>query len=775
MSYKHREKYLDLRINGRLFPSWIVNNFKDYKLEDIALGDTDPCAIKATNKELRKYQKFIGKYMDFYSPYKSILIYHGLGSGKTRSAINIYNVLYNYTPGWNVFILLPATLKPKWKDELDEYLDQEDKTSRINNIKFISYNASNADKAFMTEIQNSDVSKKNIYIIDEAHNFIRNVYSNINSKQGKRAQTIYDYMIQDQQENQDTRIVLLSGTPAINNPYELALLFNLLRPNSFPKSEAQFNREFISTTTYESLNPIRKNLFQRRITGLVSYYIGSTPDYFASQRRKIINIKMSNYQEDIYNFFEAMEEKMAKKKKGKQSSETYKSYTRQACNFVFPYLGQGMSGDTRPRPRNFKISEKIGQELQKGKIEKGSDKYFSTESYMAAIDKYMRLFDESINKLVEEDEKKGFTIMDEVKIFKDKNKDDEISYEEYFEKADKISKVHEELNKCSAKMANIIFNMFLSTGPILVYSNYVLMEGLSIFKVYLKFFGYVELNNKTLENKSKNGFRFMEYHGGIDQEARKKSLDIFNKEENKHGDVCKVVLVSPAGSEGLDLKSVRQVHIMEPYWHETRIDQMVGRAIRLCSHSYLPVKDRIVDVYRYKSVREKYPKAKVTTDQYIEDMARSKQGSINSFLDAVKEASVDCNLFKAHNMLRQDYKCFQFDEPSLFDEQIGPAYKEDLVEDMKLDNGLNSINSQVIKIKVLKINAVKQLDKEGKTFSKPETYWYYPETGVVYDFELHFAIGKVAYDKDGIPKKIDKSTYIIDKLIPIPLLKDKKN
>ena len=67
---------------------------------------------------------------------------------------------------------------------------------------------------------------------------------------------------------------------------------------------------------------------------------------------------------------------------------------------------------------------------------------------------------------------------------------------------------------------------------------------------------------------------------------------------------------------------------------------------------------------------------KQTTDQYIEDVARSKDGLIQSFLDAVKEVAVDCNLFKAHNMITQEYKCFQFEEPSLFDKNIGPAYRD---------------------------------------------------------------------------------------------------
>jgi hypothetical protein len=252
---------------------------------------------------------------------------------------------------------------------------------------------------------------------------------------------------------------------------------------------------------------------------------------------------------------------------------------------------------------------------------------------------------------------------------------------------------------------------------------------------------------------------------------RGKNLTYFNDVSNKYGKISKIMMISPAGAEGLNLSNIRQIHLMEPYWHEVRMIQMIGRGVRFCSHRDLPKEERHVDVYRYKSVRKS---GKWTTDQYIEDMARGKEGLIQSFLDAIKEVAVDCALNKTHNALVQDYKCFQFEEPSLFDEQIGPAYKEDLYDDLKMDNGSNSVNSQTMRIKVIKIVAVKQLTKDDGTtkvkYSKSNAYWYNPAPGIVYDYELHYAIGKVGYDSDNLPKKLDKDTYIIDKMIPIPMI-----
>ena len=102
------------------------------------------------------------------------------------------------------------------------------------------------------------------------------------------------------------------------------------------------------------------------------------------------------------------------------------------------------------------------------------------------------------------------------------------------------------------------------------------------------------------------------------------------------------------------------------------------------------------------------------------------------------------------------------------------SLKNRLQDDMKNANGSNSVNSQTIRIRVKKIKAVKQLTrgKEGEDplYSKLDDYWFNPDTGVVYDYELKYAIGKVGYDENNVPKKLDSTTYIIDRLIPIPLI-----
>ena len=96
---------INLQENGRLFFLWVMQNFKKYILPEIILKEgEDPC-IETKISGLTLYQQFIGQFLNYQSPFKDILIYHGVGSGKTNTAINVYNILYNYTPKWNIFLL----------------------------------------------------------------------------------------------------------------------------------------------------------------------------------------------------------------------------------------------------------------------------------------------------------------------------------------------------------------------------------------------------------------------------------------------------------------------------------------------------------------------------------------------------------------------------------------------------------------------------------------------------------------------------------------------
>jgi ribosomal protein L32E len=770
----NQNKNISLMENGRIFPNWVMHNFKKFVLPEIVRKEgEDPCNEKLSN-ELTTYQKFIGAYLDYRSPFKDILLYHGLGSGKTLTTINVYNLLYNYTPKWNVFLIIPAALRDDpWMKEINLYLQKENFEGRYKNIVFVHYDSPFADRDFLDKIKNVDASKPFLFIIEECHRFINNVYNNVSSKKGKRAQVIYDYIQQEKKENSNNRVMLLSATPALNNPFEFALIFNLLRPGTFPTSEAIFSQMYISSTNFASLNEDTKNMFQRRILGLVSYYIGATPDKYATKVTHFKNILMDEYFEKTYEYFERIEEekekiriRMSRGKVGGDDMSTYSSYTRQASNFIFPEINDKIDGEQRPRPGKFKIKEFEANIIEEGKDEEKKRTLIKANKevaeYVKAIKMYVNGLIDYLKEIHRKDKNNKYTIHDDVKTYKTKY---EGSFSKFHDEEKKKSKLYEALYKSSPKMVMIIFNILKSKGPVLVYSNYVEMEGLQILKIYMQFFGFSDYSNyKNYEGN--DYFRYVEYHGSISREQREINKKTFNDPENKYGKLVKVIMISPAGAEGINLYNVRQVHILEPYWNEARIEQVVGRAVRQCHHAALPMEERKVDVFRYKMVRKN---GKETTDEKLEAISRKKNNLLLSFIEAIKEVAVDCELFKAHNMMGSKYRCFQFNEESLLEFPVGPAYNENLEYDEKINNGLNSKESRIVKVKVRKIRAA--FKTTDNLYSQPIEYWYNDNNHVVYDYELNYPVGKIGLDENGNVIKIDNETYLIDNLINIPEFK----
>ena len=75
--------------------------------------------------------------------------------------------------------------------------------------------------------------------------------------------------------------------------------------------------------------------------------------------------------------------------------------------------------------------------------------------------------------------------------------------------------------------------------------------------------------------------------------------------------------------------------------------QIIGRGSRFCSHKDLPEEKRKIKVFIYLSI---HPDVKETIDQYIYKMSMRKDKLIHEFETAIKEASIDCTLFKNANV-----------------------------------------------------------------------------------------------------------------------------
>jgi hypothetical protein len=113
--------------------------------------------------------------------------------------------------------------------------------------------------------------------------------------------------------------------------------------------------------------------------------------------------------------------------------------------------------------------------------------------------------------------------------------------------------------------------------------------------------------------------------------------------DNANGQRIKVVIISKAGSEGIDFKNVRQVHIMEPWYNMNRIEQIIGRAVRNCSHADLPFAERNVQLFLYGTLLPASP-AMEAADIYVYRLAEAKAAQIGQVSRILKENATDCLL-----------------------------------------------------------------------------------------------------------------------------------
>jgi superfamily II DNA or RNA helicase len=111
-------------------------------------------------------------------------------------------------------------------------------------------------------------------------------------------------------------------------------------------------------------------------------------------------------------------------------------------------------------------------------------------------------------------------------------------------------------------------------------------------------------------------------------------------DDNKDGNKIKVILISKAGSEGIDFKFIRQVHILDPWYNMNRIEQIIGRAVRNFSHKDLPFEKRNVEIFLYGTILGENQEE--AADLYVYRVAEYKAIQIGKISRLLKETAVDC-------------------------------------------------------------------------------------------------------------------------------------
>jgi len=218
------------------------------------------------------------------------------------------------------------------------------------------------------------------------------------------------------------------------------------------------------------------------------------------------------------------------------------------------------------------------------------------------------------------------------------------------------SKIKTILNKIYNKEENVV-----SEGIVLIYSQYI-DSGLIPMALALEEFGFtrygkevkplfkkqptelVDVRTMTPPKDKKTDFmpaRYAMITGETrlspDNEYEVKGLTNAN---NVEGNKVKVVLISRAGSEGIDFKYIRQVHFLDPWYNTNRPEQVIGRAIRNFSHKDLPFEKRNVQIFMHGTILE--DNKEESADLYIYRVAEFKAIQIGKITRILKETAVDC-------------------------------------------------------------------------------------------------------------------------------------
>jgi hypothetical protein len=132
-------------------------------------------------------------------------------------------------------------------------------------------------------------------------------------------------------------------------------------------------------------------------------------------------------------------------------------------------------------------------------------------------------------------------------------------------------------------------------------------------------------------------------------------------DDNKDGSKVKVVLISKAGSEGIDLKFIRQVHILDPWYNMNRPEQTIGRAVRNFSHSLLPFEQRNVEIFMHATILDK--NIEEAADLYVYRVAEYKAIQIGKVARVLKETAVDCIINHDQTNFTQEIMSLNLKEP----------------------------------------------------------------------------------------------------------------
>lgn len=481
-----------------------------------------------------------------------------------------------------------------------------------------------------------------LVVIDEAHNLTGNAY-------GEALKTV-------KKNSTNMRIVLLSATPMKNLGDDIVELLNFIRPE-----DSQMERDKIFTNNKIHLLEIKSggmDYFKNMAQGYVSHVRGADPLIFAKRVdkgvipkgllfTKVIRCDMMPFQKKTYN--EAIQT---------IHEDSLDRKSEAVANFAFPALSQN-------KKDLIGVYGRDGINILKSQIKSNYD----------ILNK--KIADEI---LTEKNSGELINLLDSGKSITGK-----------ILHLDNLKNFSTKFHRALTKLSRLVWGK-KGARTAFIYSNLVKV-GIDLFQETLVQNGYLEYQENSSSYQIRNNtvcyycgktygehgsdkkiplhdFKpatFISITGKSNEEAaefvpedKQRILkSVFSHIDNRDGRYIKFVLGSKVMNEGISLRNVSEVHILDVYFNLGKVDQTVGRAIRQCSHYKLMDENNIfpeVKVYKYViSTGDNH----LSTEEELYRKAELKYLLIKKIERAMKEVAIDCPLNVYGNMFKEEIEQYK--------------------------------------------------------------------------------------------------------------------
>ena len=770
---------------------------------------------------LTPYQSLIPSFINPNTPYRGLLVFSGVGIGKSclgiNTALGFIKQVQRY--GTKIHILVPSILlKTSWRNSLvnctgdyflktnksmiymnEEEIEIEKKKAIAEALKYIKimsyktfYRKVLGDKILEKKVvENSklkNIYKKNIegeyereivgeriydlnnslLIVDEAHNMTGNIQG------GETLRTIINNSV-------NLKLLLLTATPCKNLADDCIELINFLRP-----SYSQIERDKIFTSTSNFEMELKKNgldYFKKMASGYISHYRGADEITYAKKIEmgkkpkgliftKVTECYMEKLQKDIYEEIEKTGVDSLDKKSESISNFVIPLLTEDKKNIVGGFGGEGLNILKQQCKTDLKLlNDTIATKLLK--LNKDENRNFYFVNYNETT----------------------------------KNITGKILHKNY------LKHVSTKFHKAYTDMESIIYGD--NPRTCFIYSN-VVRDGIEKFYEVLLQNGHLEFEENPANYSIKDDTKC--YHCGKEHSTHKNVKDhkfspstfikitgknseeeeedtqqynkqliienFFNKSNNKNGKKIQIVLGSKVMNEGISLKNISTVMILDAYYNFGRIEQINGRGIRYCSHYFLMSKDNPypeVKVFKYVIALEN----RLSSELVLYAKAEKKYLLVKKIERAMKEVAIDyalninANIYKEEvekykNCVAPDPKYAETDDQSVVDKMCPASC--DFTNcfyssyDENLKNFYDPTRNVFKKIKLNKLDIstfTADLARNEINYSKSKIKELYI-INYIYDLETIINYVKFSYGKD--KQELFDPFYVqkaLDELIPI--------